>query len=48
MISEITAVMETEGTIDDLGSTIHPHPTLSEAVMETAHGLSGHAIHVKS
>ena len=39
MISEITAVMECEGTIDEVALTIHPHPTLSEAVGETAHAL---------
>jgi dihydrolipoamide dehydrogenase len=31
---------------DELGHTIHPHPTLSEALMEAAHALMGHAIHL--
>jgi dihydrolipoamide dehydrogenase len=29
-----------------LGATVHPHPTLSEALMEAAHTLCGHAIHI--
>ncbi|WP_425380352.1 dihydrolipoyl dehydrogenase [Spiroplasma endosymbiont of Stenodema calcarata] len=46
MISEITVCMETEGTIHEFGKAIHPHPTLSEVLMEVAHGLEGHAIHI--
>lgn len=33
-------------TADQLGLTVHPHPTLSEALMEAAHALMGHAIHI--
>jgi dihydrolipoamide dehydrogenase len=36
MITEITAVMKIEGTIDELISTIHPHPTVSEIMYESA------------
>ena len=46
MISGPTGTIFMEGTVDDLGNTVHPHPTLSEAIMETAHKLSGHAIHI--
>lgn len=46
MISGPTGTIYMEGTLDDLGNTVHPHPTLSEAIMETAHKLSGHAIHI--
>ncbi len=45
MIAEIAAVMRSEGTIEELQSTIHPHPTLSEMIMEAAedvHSLSCH------
>ncbi len=31
---------------EDLCRTVHPHPTLSEALMEAAHALCGHAIHI--
>lgn len=30
---------------EELACTIHPHPTLSEAVMEAAHGIYGDKIH---
>src|SRR2546430_4352279 len=30
----------------ELGRNIHPHPTLSEAVMEAAMAVDGHAIHI--
>lgn len=46
MISGPTGMLFLDGSIDDLGNTIHPHPTLSEAIMEAAHKLSGHAIHI--
>lgn len=35
-----------EATADELAHTIHPHPTLSEVIMEAAHALVGHAIHL--
>ena len=46
MISGPSGTIFMEGTVEDLGNTVHPHPTLSEAIMETAHKLSGHAIHI--
>jgi dihydrolipoamide dehydrogenase len=33
-------------TAEELGQTVHPHPTISEAIMEAAHALMGHAIHI--
>jgi len=41
MIAEICAVMKCEGTIEELASTIHPHPTVSEIIMEAAHDVEG-------
>jgi dihydrolipoamide dehydrogenase len=35
-----------ETTIDEIGMAIHPHPTLSETVMEAAHVAAGGAIHL--
>ena len=32
-------------TAKDIAHTIHPHPTLSETVMESAHGICGEIIH---
>lgn len=37
LAAEIAAVMECEGTISEIGNTVHPHPTVSEVVMEAAH-----------
>lgn len=45
MIAEAVASMELEGTVHDLAKTVHPHPTLSEIVMEAAHGAVGQPIH---
>lgn len=45
MISEITTTMKSEGTINEIANAIHPHPTLSEAIMEAAHGIISKAIH---
>ncbi|MEW6665382.1 MAG: dihydrolipoyl dehydrogenase [Thermodesulfobacteriota bacterium] len=33
-------------TAAQLGHTVHPHPTLSEALMEAAHAIMGHSIHL--
>jgi len=32
-------------TSEDIAKTIHPHPSLSETVMESAHGINGNIIH---
>ncbi|MEY4008392.1 MAG: hypothetical protein RLZZ467_1459, partial [Gemmatimonadota bacterium] len=31
---------------DDIGGTVHSHPTLSEAVKEAALGALGRALHI--
>ena len=41
LIAEIAAVMKCEGTIEELADTIHPHPTVSEIVMQAAHDAEG-------
>lgn len=46
LISEITLAIDNELTIESLSSTIHPHPTLSEAWMETALLAQGLPIHL--
>lgn len=45
LAAEVAAVMECEGTISEIGSTVHPHPTVSEAVMEAAHACHGSSVH---
>jgi dihydrolipoamide dehydrogenase len=46
MISEATLAIEMGAVADDLRLTIHPHPTLSEAMMEAAAASQGEAIHI--
>jgi len=45
LIAEATTAIRAEWTAQDLGRTIHAHPTFSEIWMETAHALHGEAIH---
>jgi dihydrolipoamide dehydrogenase len=45
MIAELGLAITMEATCEELISTIHAHPTLSEAVHEAAHASQGHAIH---
>ncbi|HKF48595.1 MAG TPA: dihydrolipoyl dehydrogenase [Terracidiphilus sp.] len=44
LIAEAVAVMELEGTIDELMFTIHAHPTLSEAMLDAYAAVDGMAI----
>lgn len=46
MIAEAVLAMRLEGTVEDVASTIHAHPTLSEAVLEAAHAVHGMSIHI--
>ena len=46
LISEAALAIEMDAFAEDVGLTIHPHPTLGEAVMEAANKALGHAIHV--
>ena len=46
LISEYSLAMTLEATIDEVHATIHPHPTLGEAVMEAAAAASGESIHI--
>jgi dihydrolipoamide dehydrogenase len=45
MVAEIAAVMRAEGTVEELSDTIHPHPTVSEMIMEAAHDVHGQSCH---
>ena len=46
MIAEIVAIRKLETTGEDLIKTIHPHPTMSEAVMEAAAAAYDDVIHL--
>jgi dihydrolipoamide dehydrogenase len=45
MIAEGALAIEMGATVSDLQWTIHPHPTLSESIMESAEVYSGHCVH---
>jgi dihydrolipoamide dehydrogenase len=44
LISEAAVALRLESTTEEIARTIHPHPTLSEAVMQAAEAVYGHAI----
>ncbi|WP_243089989.1 dihydrolipoyl dehydrogenase [Thermus neutrinimicus] len=46
LIAEATLALEMGATVSDLGLTIHPHPTLSESLMEAAEAFHRQAIHI--
>lgn len=46
MIAEIVAIRKLETTGHDIIKTVHPHPTMSEAVMEAAAAAYGEVIHL--
>ena len=46
LIAEACVAMQLETTADELGRTMHAHPTVSEAVMEAAEGVHGLTIHI--
>ncbi len=45
LIAEACAAIELEATSESIARTMHAHPTLSEAMMEAAEAVQGHAIH---
>jgi len=46
LIAEAVLALRTECTVEELIRTIHPHPTMSEAMGEAAHATHGAAIHI--
>ncbi|MGI8917719.1 MAG: dihydrolipoyl dehydrogenase [Pyrinomonadaceae bacterium] len=46
LIAEACVAMQLESTADELGRTMHAHPTVSEAIMEAAEGVHGLTIHI--
>jgi len=46
MIAEAVLGMTMEMTAEELAGAIHPHPTVSEAIMEAAMTIAGGAIHM--
>ncbi|HKJ78093.1 MAG TPA: dihydrolipoyl dehydrogenase [Prolixibacteraceae bacterium] len=48
MIAELALAIEMAATAEDVALTIHPHPTLSETIMEAAELFYGHPAHTIS
>jgi dihydrolipoamide dehydrogenase len=46
LVSEVVLAFEYRGSSEDIGVTVHAHPTLSEAVKEAALAALGRAIHI--
>ena len=44
LISEACVALRLESTTEEIARTIHPHPTLPEALMQAAEAVYGHAI----
>lgn len=45
MIAELTATMALEGGYQELARITHPHPTISEAILDAARAVDGWATH---
>ena len=46
LLGELSVARMLESTPLEIGRAVHPHPTLSEALMEAALGVQGEAIHI--
>ena len=46
LLPELTLAQMTELTTEEIARNVHAHPTLSETLMEAAHGVEGQPIHI--
>ena len=46
LLPELTLAHNTKLTAEEIARNVHAHPTLSEALMEAAHGVEGSPIHI--
>ena len=46
VIHEVAVAIQNGLTVDQVGETIHAHPTIAEAVMEAAHDVHGESVHI--
>ena len=46
LISEVVLAFEYRAASEDIGITVHAHPTLSEATKEAALAVLGRAVHI--
>ncbi len=47
LIGEVTLAIEMAATAEEVAATIHPHPTMSEGLLEAAHRVLGMPLHVR-
>jgi dihydrolipoamide dehydrogenase len=46
LVAEVVMAFEFDGSAEDIGITVHAHPTLAETVKEAALGVLGRSIHI--
>ncbi|PKO04868.1 MAG: dihydrolipoyl dehydrogenase [Chloroflexi bacterium HGW-Chloroflexi-3] len=46
LLPELTLAQSMELTAEEIARNVHAHPTLSEIIMEAAHGIVGETIHI--
>jgi dihydrolipoamide dehydrogenase len=46
LLPELTLARMNELTAEEIARNVHAHPTLSEVIMEAAHGVEGEPIHI--
>jgi dihydrolipoamide dehydrogenase len=46
LLPELTLAQMNELTAEEIARNVHAHPTLSEVLMEAAHGVEGHPVHM--
>lgn len=46
LVAEVVLAFEFDGSSEDIGITVHAHPTLSETVKEAALGVLGRSLHM--
>ena len=46
LLPELTLAQRMELTAAEISRNVHSHPTLSEVVLEAAHDVEGHCIHM--
>ncbi len=46
LVGEAALAIEMAATVEEVAATIHPHPTMSEGLLEAAHGALGLPLHV--
>lgn len=46
LLPELTLAQNMELTAEEISRNVHAHPTLSEVIMEAAHGIVGETIHI--